>query len=45
MRKICCIKSKKYKKFVKLKISYICNKTLLRFGFLNKCGSEDQKYL
>ena len=37
MRKIYCIKCKKYKNLVKPKISYICYKTLLL------CGSEDEK--
>ena len=43
MRKIYCIKHKKYKEFKKLKISYICNKTLILSSICNKCGSEDKK--
>ena len=43
MRKIYCIKCKKYKKFTKPKISFICYKTLLLSRICNKCGSEDKK--
>ena len=42
MRKIYSIKCKKYKKFLKPKISYICYKTLL-LACICKCGSEDLK--
>ena len=43
MRKMYCIKCKKYKEFKKPKISYICDKTLLRFSIYNNRGSEDEK--
>ena len=43
MRKIYCTKYKKYKEFKKLKISYLCEKTLLLCSTCNKCGSEDEK--
>ena len=43
MRKIYSIKCKKYKKFINLKISYICYKILLFSSVYNKCGSEDEK--
>ena len=40
MRKIHCKKDKEIKK---LKVSYICDKTLLLFNVCSKCGTEDQK--
>ena len=43
MRKIICIKSKKYKKIINPKLSYICYKTLLLSNVCNKCESEDEK--
>ena len=43
MRKILCIKSKKYKKIINPKLSYICYKTLLLSSVCNKCESEDEK--
>ena len=43
MRKILCIKSKKYKKIINPKLSYICYKTLLLSSVCNKCKSEDEK--
>ena len=43
MRKIYCIKFKKYKEFKKLKISYICYKTLLLSSICKKCGGEDEQ--
>ena len=43
MRKICCIKCKKYRKFMKPKLSYICHKTLLLSSICNKCWGEDEK--
>ena len=45
MIKIYCIKCKKYKKFIKPKISHISYKILLLFSIYNKCGSEDDKIL
>ena len=36
-------KSKKYKEFTKLKVSYLCDKKLLISSICNKCGSEDEK--
>ena len=43
MRKIYCINCKKYKKFVKPKISYICYKTLLLSSICNKFKNEYEK--
>ena len=43
MRKIYCFNCKKYQKFIKPKISYICYKTLLFSSICSKCGSEDEK--
>ena len=43
MRKIYCINCKKYKEFIKSRISYISYKTLLLSSICNKCGSEDEK--
>ena len=43
MKKIYSIKRKKYRKFIKPKIAYICYKTLRLFSIYNKCGSEDKK--
>ena len=43
MRKIYCIKSKKYKEFKKTKISHICDKKLLLSSICNKSGSEGEK--
>ena len=43
MRKIYCIKCKKYKEFIKPKISNICYKTLFLSGICNKWGSDDEK--
>ena len=43
MRDIYCIKCKKCEKIIKLKISYICYKTLLLSSISNKCRSEDEK--
>ena len=43
MRKIYCTKCKKYHKFKKPKISYICDNTLLLSSICKKCGSEDEK--
>ena len=45
MKKIYFINCKKYKKFIKTKISYICYNTLLFSSICKKCGSEDEKYL
>ena len=43
MRKMYCIKCKKYKEFKKPKISYICDKTLLLFSIYNNRGRVDEK--
>ena len=43
MKKIYFINCKKYKKFIKTKISYICYNTLLCSSICKKCGSEDEK--
>ena len=43
MRKIYCIKRKKYEKFIKSKISYICYKTLVLSSICNKCKGENEK--
>ena len=43
MRKIYCIKCKKYKNFLKPKISCICYKILLLFSICKKCWSEDER--
>ena len=43
MRKIYCINCKKYKEFIKSRISYISYKTLLLSSICNKYGSEDEK--
>ena len=43
MRKIYCIKRKKYKEFKTLKVSYISSKTLILSTICNKCGSENEK--
>ena len=45
MRKIYCIKCKKYKEIKNPKISYISDKTLLISSICNKYGSEDQKII
>ena len=42
MRKIYCTKCKKHKEFKKLKISHICDKTLLLSSICNKRGSKDE---
>ena len=42
MRKNYCIKCKKYKKFIKLKMSYSCYKALLLSSICNKCESADE---
>ena len=42
MRKNYCITCKKYKKFIKPTISYICYKALLLSSFCNKCESADE---
>ena len=42
-RKNYCTKCKKYKEFKKLRVSYICNKTLLLSTICNKCRNEDEK--
>ena len=42
MRKIYCIKCKKYKEFKKTERSYICYKILL-FSSICKCGSEGKR--
>ena len=39
------IKCKKYEKFKKAKISYICDKMLLLSSICNECWCEDQNIL
>ena len=43
MRKTYSNKCKKYEKFIKLELSYICYITLLHSSISNKCRSEDEK--
>ena len=43
MKKFCCIKCKKYRKFKNPKISYIFDKTLSVSIICDKCGSKDEK--
>ena len=43
MKKIYCIKCKKYKKFKNPKISYIFDKTLSLSFICDKCCSKDAK--
>ena len=43
MIEIYCVKCKKYKKSVKLKISCVCHKTLLLSSICINWGSEDEK--
>ena len=43
MRKIYCVICGMYRKFEKLKISYLSEKTLVLFIICSKCENEDEK--
>ena len=43
MKKLYCVICGKYRKFVKLKISYLIEKTLVLSIIWSKCKNEDEK--
>ena len=43
MKKICCIKCNKYRKFKNLKLPYILDIKLFVFIICDKCGSNNEK--